>query len=311
MKKNNLRSFLTMLLIILITMSFVLHTKSTKAQTSTISSDLALDLALSYSKDNGLDGWLTPPEKSYGQVMTYKEAIRFVSGKPIDPNTKEYKKQNKIIWLIVLEGEFIEHVPPSVGGNIPAKEVAHNQMVIILDGNTGDIMRQVLVSPKRKLHVTNLPVLQKTDKELPALPTRGSISTEIPYPTLSPESITAPEETPTPTKTPTPEPQPQPNGYLWFGGWANYWFDSSVPANFQGDVAASADTWTDVASSSFAWYPSTTDGVVIFYGYIDGDPSFAPSLGCGNLFTNGPIYPPALGTLWPNSQYTLDKCIAR
>jgi len=202
MKKNNLSLFLAITLVP-ITIGIVLNVRSTNAQTSVIPNGLALDLALSYSMDDGLmGGALNPPAKVYGQVMTYEEAVKFVLNKPIDSNTQNYKTLNKTVWLVVLEGEFVEHVPPSADGIIPAKEVIHNQMAIILDGNTGEIMRRILLSPQIKLSVANLPVLQKTNAPLPALPTSVPISTEVPYPTLPPAELL--NKTSTETASPVP-----------------------------------------------------------------------------------------------------------
>ncbi|MBM3181687.1 MAG: hypothetical protein FJZ86_15250 [Chloroflexi bacterium] len=209
MKKNNLRLLLTMVLIVLIAVSFSSRAETTKAQTIAISGDAALELALSYSMDDGLmGGRLTLPEKVYGEVMTYDEAVQFVSNRPIDPNTKKYEMRNKLVWLIVLEGKFVEYVPSSPDGAIPATEILHNQMAIILDGKTGEIMREILVSPQRKLPVTNLPVLQKSNSAASELPTRNPILTEIPYPTLVPSlnEIIKEVVTPIPTEIVTPTP---------------------------------------------------------------------------------------------------------
>ncbi|HMV96979.1 MAG TPA: hypothetical protein PKJ84_08245 [Anaerolineales bacterium] len=181
MKKKILPVILTIALIL----TSCLKVKGAEAEPMTnVSESLALDLAFSYSKDTRLGGWLVPPEKAYGQVMTYDEAMLFVFGKSVEPNTKEYEKRNKTIWLIVLEGEFVEHVPASAGGDIPATEIIHKQMIIFLDGETGEIMREILPSPQMELPVTNLPVLQKTNEEFPVLPTRAPALTEVPYPTL-------------------------------------------------------------------------------------------------------------------------------
>lgn len=181
MKKKILPLILTIALIL----TSCSKVKESEAEPMTkVSGRLALELAFSGSKDDGFDGWLVPPEKAYGQVMTYDEAMLFVFGKPVEPNTKEFEKRNKTVWLIVLEGEFVEHVPASVGGDIPAKEVIHDQMVMLLDGETGEILREILPSPKMELPVNNLPVLQKTEEELPVLPTQIPIFTEVPYPTL-------------------------------------------------------------------------------------------------------------------------------
>ena len=209
MKKNNLRLLLTMGLIVLIAISFSSRAETTTAQTIAISGDAALELALSYSMDDGLmGGRLTLPEKVYGEVMTYDEAVQFVSNRPIDPNTKKYEMRNKLVWLIVLEGKFVEYVPSSPEGAISATEILHNQMAMILDGKTGEIMKEVLVSPQRILLVTNLPVLQKTDSAVSELPTRNPISTEIPYPTLTPSSNERIKEAATSISTETIIPAP-------------------------------------------------------------------------------------------------------
>jgi len=118
--------------------------------------------------------------------MTYGQAVQFVLGRSIDLNTQEYKIRNNAVWLLVLAGEFVEHVPSSADGIIPAKDVIHHQMAIILDGNTGEIIGRVMISPQKVLLVSSLPVLIESSDALPALPTKGPISTEVPYPTLSP-----------------------------------------------------------------------------------------------------------------------------
>ena len=172
--------------------------KELEAQIMAIPGDLALHLALESSKDEGLGGWQIPPEKVYGQVVTYSKAVQFIFDKPIDSSTKEYEKRDKTVWLVAFEGKFVEHVPTSAGGDIPAKDVIHNQLAVILDGNTGEVMRQVMPSPQTKLPFSNLPILQSTRKSLPPLPTRGPILTEEPYPTLPFVLTTSPQKTPKP-----------------------------------------------------------------------------------------------------------------
>jgi hypothetical protein len=173
----------------LIVLASSLYYITTKAQSSTIDENFALELALSYSMDDGLiGGAIQPPQKMYGQTMTYNEAFQFVSGRAIEPNTKQFEKRNLIVWLVVLEGEFIEHVPASPDGTIPASEVIHEQMTIIMEGNTGDLMRKTLISPDRKLPATLLPILERTDSEQPA-PSIIVIEPQIifvtPFPTLT------------------------------------------------------------------------------------------------------------------------------
>ena len=185
MKKSIL--LLLLVLTVLAASVFSVQFDNTKAQTSSISEDAALVLAISYSADDGLvGGAVAPPEKIYGQIMTYNEAVLFVLNKPIGQNTTKNEMRNNIVWLIVLDGEFVEHVPPSPDGSIPAIDIAHNQMAIILDGKTGDILRRILPPSHIKLSVANLPLLETTDNIAPDLPTQIPISTEIPFPTLTP-----------------------------------------------------------------------------------------------------------------------------
>ena len=174
----------------LIAVSVNVNLNKTRAQTSLIPSTLALELAQSYSIDDGLiGGALTPSSKAYGQVMTYEEAIQFVFGKPIDSNTQIYTIREKAVWLIILEGEFVSHAPASADGVIPAKDVIHSQMGVILDATTGEILRRTLISPEKELPVTDLPVLEGiAEQDTPfILPTPAPVSTEIPfYQTLTP-----------------------------------------------------------------------------------------------------------------------------
>ncbi len=189
MKRGRSKLYFAIVLIFtLLILSVVLRANDTNAQTSIIAESLALNRALAYSVDDGLMGGSLPTSSVtvYGQDMPYGEAVQFVLGRPIDSNTQNYKNRNKVVWLLVLEGKFVEHVPPSADGSIPAKEVIHNQMVIILDGSTGEIMRRMLLSPQIKLSTANLPALQRSTGALPALPTKDLILTEVPYPTLAP-----------------------------------------------------------------------------------------------------------------------------
>lgn len=212
MKKYKLQLLLIFIIILIIFSTFSSNTQTINAQEIIISNDVALQLAISYSTNDGLmGGAIIPPEKIYGQITTYNEAIQFVSSRPIDLNTKQYEIKDRIVWLILLEGKFVEYVPPSAGGDISATEVIHNQMVIILDGTTGEIMREILISPQRVLPVTGLLVLESQETANVEIPTLAPISTEKPYPTLTPipaETIEAITETviSTPTETITSTP---------------------------------------------------------------------------------------------------------
>ena len=158
----------------------------TAAQTSAIPASLALERALNYAQeDGGVGGAIAQPAEIRGQAMTYGQATQLIFGSPINPNDSIYKIRNYQVWVVVLQGKFIEHVPSSADGSIPSKDVVHHQMVVILDGNTGEIMERVMISPQKALSVKSLPVLIKSSEQVPPAPTQGPISTEIPYPTLA------------------------------------------------------------------------------------------------------------------------------
>ena len=180
------RIFVSVLILALLVLIVSIGINKTGAQTSVIPADLALDRALTYSQDDGwVGGAAAPPQEVRGEPMTYGQAVEFVFGRPIDPNDGIYEIRDYPVWVVVLRGKFIEHVPSSADGSIPAKDVVHNQMVVILDGNTGEIMERVMISPREFLPVNGLPMLIRSSEPLPPLPTKGPISTEVPYPTLA------------------------------------------------------------------------------------------------------------------------------
>ena len=179
------QSFAVVLVMLLLVLILSMGINKTGAQTSVIPASLALDRALTFARDDGwVGGAVAQPAEARGQAMTYGQAVELIFGRPIDPNDSIYKNRDLQVWVVVLHGKFIEHVPSSADGSIPAKDVVHNQMVIILDGNTGEIMERVMISPQKVLSVANLPILSKSAEPLPPLPTKGPISTEVPYPTL-------------------------------------------------------------------------------------------------------------------------------
>lgn len=183
--KKSTSQLLIEVIVLLVSIAIIatLGSKDTKAQTSIIPNDLALELARKYSMDDGLvGGALITPKNAYGQVMTYDEAILFVSGKSIDPSTQIFTKRDISVWLVILEGEFVSHVPASVDGAVPAKDVNHRQMAIIMDAKTGELYRRTLISPQIQLLPADLPTLQDSQEDSNfILPTQVPIATEIPY----------------------------------------------------------------------------------------------------------------------------------
>ena len=175
------------ILVMLTILIVVIGMKSTNAQSSVIPASLAVDRALTYALEDGqIGGMTTKPTDVRGQVMTYGQAVQLIFGKPIGSNDAVAKIRDYPVWLVILQGEFIEHVPSSADGSIPSKDILHTQMAIILDGNTGEIIERIMISPQKTLSVGSLPVLTESSDSLPAFPTKGPISTEVPYPTLNP-----------------------------------------------------------------------------------------------------------------------------
>ncbi len=179
-RRHWLFGFLGLMLILMI-----LVVGTGMAQTSIIPSNVAISLALSYSKDDGLVGGLVgQPAEMYGKVMTYSEATEYVLSQPINPGDGIAKISGNPVWLIILQGKIVEHVPSAP--DIPAKDVIHNQMAVIIDGNTGEILERILISPQTTLSLASLPVLTMPSGTVPAAPTKMPIFTEIPLPTATP-----------------------------------------------------------------------------------------------------------------------------
>lgn len=64
----------------------------------------------------------------------------------------------------MLQGKFVEHVPgvpaPAFGAaEIPPKDVYHSQMVLYVDGATGEVIEETLISPAKSLQTDALPIL--------------------------------------------------------------------------------------------------------------------------------------------------------
>ena len=155
--------------------------------TAVIPASVIVNRALQIANEQGPSsgGSLTPPTEARGQVTTYGQAYQFIFNQPPPSGTSA---PNPIypVWLVVLQGQFVEHVPASAGGSIPAKDVLHSQMAIILDGDTTESLATVMVAPGQPLDVSSLPVLP--------LPTGALAATTTPVPT----SFFAPAPTQTP-----------------------------------------------------------------------------------------------------------------
>jgi hypothetical protein len=175
-----------LIIALLAMLSVFLGMKITNPQSSLIPKSVAVARALRYAQESGPAGVAETPVEIRGQVLPYGQAVQFVFGTPISSKDANAKIRNELVWLVILQGTFVEHVPSSADGAIPAKDILHTQMVIILDANSGELLEQVMISPQKTLPVNQFPVLTESTDTLPALPTKGAISTEMPYPTLRP-----------------------------------------------------------------------------------------------------------------------------
>ena len=121
-----------------------------------ISAETAVARALVAARDDGLGGYAEPPARVFGKPMTLTEARRFVFG----ANTGAYNDRppDAPVWLVVLEGKFIEHVP-AAPQNIPAKDVEHNQMALFIDATSGEVFERTMISPQQTLDTASLPLL--------------------------------------------------------------------------------------------------------------------------------------------------------
>lgn len=152
------------------------------AQTSAISADVAVSQALLSAKDDGLfGGFVNQPTMVQGQFMTFERARQMILGQSLNADEEMVKWRDYPVWLIVLEGKFVEHVPSAP--NIPAKDVLHSQMALIIDANTAELMEKYLISPQQRLSTASLPTLSIPLGTIPPAPTQAPISTTAPLPT--------------------------------------------------------------------------------------------------------------------------------
>lgn len=152
---------------------------TTSADNQVVSADVAVSRALESAAGSA--------DEIRGQVMTYDQSHSFIFGRPVAPNTERAKMAANRVWLVVLHGNFIEHVPAAPGPiPIPEKIVLHHQMAIIMDAVTTDAFEMALVSPNKPLDVSTLALLTLPAEPVVGIPTRLPILTDAPLPTLPP-----------------------------------------------------------------------------------------------------------------------------
>ena len=156
MNKRILRGLVIGLAVVIAALLLFFRVRPVVAPALAVSTEAAVARALAAARDDGFGGYTQPPGKIFGRQMTLGEARAFIYG----ANVGEYNDRpaSVPVWLVVLEGKFVEHVP-AAPPDIPAKDVAHSQMALILDAKTGELIESILQSPQQPLDSSTLPVL--------------------------------------------------------------------------------------------------------------------------------------------------------
>ena len=122
------------------------------AEPSIISADVVVNLALSYGNFNIYLEWDNRPSGIFGKEMKYGEAVQYKTTQPIPPQENIARMSDVPVWLILLQGNYVEHIPAAPGSpGIPEKEIHHNQIALIIDGVSGDFIEAFWVSPQEGL----------------------------------------------------------------------------------------------------------------------------------------------------------------
>ena len=163
--------------------------KSVLAKPAIISADAAVNLALTHGNSNIYLEWDNQPSGIFGKVMQYGEAVQYKTTQPIPSQENIARMSDVPVWLILLQGNFVEHIPAAPGSpGIPEKDVYHHQIALIIDGVSGDFIEAFWVSPQEALSMNSLPALTPPSGTVPPAPTQAPIYTAVPLPTTGPAS---------------------------------------------------------------------------------------------------------------------------
>jgi len=156
MSRQSSRARIAALALVLAFGLLVLTTRSVVAPRTAISAQDAASRALAAGRDQGLGGYVTPPDRVLGRQMSFDEALHFALGtSAVQDHTRPGVYP---VWLVVLEGRFIGHVP-AAPPDVPAQDVEHSQMALLIDAETGEVFESVLVSPRQLLDTRSLATL--------------------------------------------------------------------------------------------------------------------------------------------------------
>lgn len=156
MNKRTLRWLVIGTAVIIAAVLFFSQVRPVVAPVLVISAETAAARALAAAQDDGFGGYAEPPGKIFGKQMTLAEARRFVFG----ANAGAYNDRpaSEAVWLVVLEGKFIEHVP-AAPPDIPARDVEHSQMALLIDAKSGEVFERTMIAPQQTLDTSTLPPL--------------------------------------------------------------------------------------------------------------------------------------------------------
>ena len=167
----------------------ILIWKTVLAKSAIISADVAVNLALSYGNSNIYLEWDNQPTGIFGKVKKYGEAMQYKTTQPIPPQENIARMSDVPVWLILLQGNFVEHIPAAPGSpGIPEKDIHHHQITLIIDGISGELIETFWVSPQEALSMISLPALTPPSGTVSPTPLQGPIHTAVPLPTTGPAS---------------------------------------------------------------------------------------------------------------------------
>ena len=189
MQHIGLRKYWWTVLAGLLLIGAILIGNTVLAKPAIISADTAVTLALSSGNSNIYLEWDNQPSGIFGKVMKYGEAVQYKTTQPNPPQENVAGMSDLPVWLILLQGNFVEHVPGAPGSpGIPEKQVIHRQIALIINGVSGNIIETFWGSPQEALPINSLPALMSPSGTASPAPARGPIHTAVPLPTLGPSS---------------------------------------------------------------------------------------------------------------------------
>lgn len=145
--------FLTIMGVVLIAV-FITHTVGVSA--AGIGQNTAVATAVRYAQQDTPSGrMVTVPTQAYAKVMTLGEAYQTNNGSPLQVSSKLGQGTKRMVWLVVLRGDFSVAIP-EVPGRAPASSEISHQQALILDATTGELIMGSFHHPTHELVVAGV-----------------------------------------------------------------------------------------------------------------------------------------------------------